>query len=71
MIARRGPLRAPRRGKLSHVDRIAAIALRRLAFLALVGVVLAGCAQATPGYDEQPAARRCNRNGDIEERKAC
>ena len=44
--------------------------VRRFACLGLVTVVLAGCAQ-TPGYDNQPAARRCNRNGDIDERKAC
>ena len=37
---------------------------------ALVAVVLSGCAQTT-GYDNQPAPRRCDRNGDIDERKAC
>ena len=47
-----------------------ASSIRRLACLAIVAVVLAGCAQ-TPGYHDQPEARRCNRNGDIDERKAC
>jgi hypothetical protein len=52
------------------VPSIASSIVRRLACLGLVAVVLAGCAQ-TPGYHDQPAARRCNRNGDIDERKAC
>ena len=42
----------------------------RLACLGLVALVLAGCAD-TPGYYNQPAARRCDRNGDIDQRRAC
>jgi hypothetical protein len=53
------------------MHRIVLRPLRRGACLGLVALVLAGCAQTAPGYDDQPAARRCNRNGDIEERKAC
>ncbi|HZW75146.1 MAG TPA: hypothetical protein VFF43_16490 [Caldimonas sp.] len=44
--------------------------VRRLACLGLVALVLAGCAE-TPGYYDQPTARRCDRNGDIDERRAC
>ena len=54
------------------VHAIAWLALRRLTCLGLVAAVLAGCAaQTTAAYDNQPTPRRCNRNGDIEERKAC
>ena len=53
------------------MHRIVLPALRRLACLGVVATVLAGCAQTTVGYEDQPAARRCNRNGDIDERKAC
>ena len=52
------------------MQSIAALIIRRLACLALVAIVLLGCAQTT-GYDNQPAPRRCDRNGDIDERKAC
>jgi hypothetical protein len=45
--------------------------LRRLACLCLGAILLAGCAQTTPGYDNQASPRRCDRNGDIDERKAC
>jgi hypothetical protein len=47
-----------------------AFLIARRACAGLVALVLAGCAQ-TSGYHDQPEARRCNRNGDIEERKAC
>jgi hypothetical protein len=40
----------------------------RLACLGFVALVLAGCAT---NYYDQPAARRCDRNGDIDERRAC
>jgi len=53
------------------MPRTAPLVARRLACLVLAALVLAGCAQTTPGYDQQPAARRCDRNGEIEERKAC
>jgi hypothetical protein len=49
---------------------IASRIVRRLACLGVVALVLGGCAQS-PGYYDQPAARRCDRNGDIDERKAC
>jgi hypothetical protein len=42
--------------------------MRRFACLGLVALVLAGCAT---NYYDQPAARRCDRNGDIDERRAC
>jgi hypothetical protein len=44
--------------------------LRRLALACLAAPLLAGCA-STPGYRDQPGAHRCDRNGDIYERKAC
>ena len=50
--------------------RITASRLRRLACLCLGAMLLAGCAE-TPGYADSPTARRCDRNGDIEERRAC
>jgi hypothetical protein len=53
------------------MKRTNSTSLRRLACLGLAAILLAGCAQTTPGYDNQPSARRCDRNGDIDERKAC
>jgi hypothetical protein len=47
--------------------------LLRIAIVAtcpgLIALALAGCAQTN--YYDQPAARRCDRNGDIDERRAC
>ena len=52
--------------------RTLALIVRRLAALGLVAVVVAGCvAPPTAAYDNQPPARRCDRNGDIDERRAC
>jgi anti-sigma factor RsiW len=49
-----------------------ALIVRRLAALGLVAVVVAGCvAPPSAAYDNQPPARRCDRNGDIDERRAC
>jgi hypothetical protein len=53
------------------MPRLVSLGLRRLACLGFAAIVLAGCAQTTPGYDNQPTARRCDRNGDIDERRAC
>ena len=45
--------------------------LLRLAFCAVAcALLLAACAE-TPGYANSPAARRCDRTGDIDERHAC
>jgi hypothetical protein len=52
------------------MKRTNSTSLRRLACLCLAAILLAACAQ-TPGYDNQPTPRRCDRNGDIDERKAC
>jgi hypothetical protein len=53
------------------MHRTLALIVRRLASCGLIAVVLAGCAAPTAGYDNQPVARRCDRNGDIDERRAC
>ena len=53
------------------MHRSLAVIVRRLACLGLVAVVLAGCAASTASYDDQATPRRCNRNGDVDERKAC
>ena len=58
------------RAQAARVGRIARFTARRLGCLGLLAVVLAGCAD-NPGYYDQPTARRCNRNGDIDERRAC
>jgi outer membrane PBP1 activator LpoA protein len=53
---------------MTPIDRLS---LRRLASACLAALVLAACAAQTPGYANQAAPRRCDRNGDIDERKAC
>ena len=47
-----------------------AMFLRRLVCGCLAALLLAGCAE-TPEYANSPTARRCDRNGDIEQRQAC
>jgi hypothetical protein len=53
------------------MHRIASFTAYRMVWLGLVALVLAGCATNAANYYDQPAARRCDRNGDIDERRAC
>jgi hypothetical protein len=53
------------------MHRFASFTLGRLTCLGLVALVLAGCATNSTNYYDQPAARRCDHNGDIDERRAC
>ena len=69
VIARLSAL-APNRAQAERMARTARLTAFRLACLGLLALVLAGCAN-NAGYYDQPAARRCDRNGDIDERRAC
>jgi hypothetical protein len=44
---------------------------RRIACVAITTCLLAACADAGPPAGSQRGVRRCDRNGDLEERLAC
>jgi len=44
---------------------------RRFACVAITTCLLAACADAGPPAGSQRGVRRCDRNGDLEERLAC